>query len=456
MKAAAMMLTMLISGATMAPLLAQGTARTPLPTRIPDAEFWRLFTTLSEKGGAFPTENFVSNEPGYQSVIPPLRQLTSRGGVYIGVGPEQNFTYIASLEPGMAFIVDIRRQNALAHLIYKVIFEASPTRAEFVAKLFSRPGARTIAATATAEQLFLATLDAPTNDSAYTANLTAILATLSRRGFTLSAEDREWIRRSYQVFRDAGPAVNYSYQSMPSGVARGTATFPSFAALQASTSVNGVNMAFLASEAAYLRVRDLHQRNMIVPIVGDFAGPSAIRGVGAYLKQYATTVKAFYVSNVEMYLWPPAKGYDRFYQSVATLPLDSTSQFIRTIPGDGSGPQVVRFNPPVLIANSVSTPSTDALGNRVTTTTYDSAGARITRVVTDSVGKTIVRLSIDSSQRMAALPPPLPTPPGSVVISALSGGTLKSGLAPMTATLSAFTAGTLTWARIVEMTTIKK
>ena len=48
-----------------------------------------------------------------------------KGGVYVGVGPNQNFTYIAAIRPELAFIVDIRRQNLLEHLLFKVLTEKS-------------------------------------------------------------------------------------------------------------------------------------------------------------------------------------------------------------------------------------------------------------------------------------------------------------------------------------------
>jgi hypothetical protein len=82
--------------------------------------------TLSEPGGFFRSDNFLSNETTYQEVIPELRKRVSPDGVYVGVGPDQNFTYITALRPRMAFIIDIRRQNMLEHLMYKAIIEASP------------------------------------------------------------------------------------------------------------------------------------------------------------------------------------------------------------------------------------------------------------------------------------------------------------------------------------------
>ena len=85
---------------------------------------------------------------------PALKRSLTRDGVYLGVGPEQNFTYIANLGPRMAVIFDIRRQNAMQHLMYKALFEMSPTREEFVARLFSRPSVARLAPGIAVEALF--------------------------------------------------------------------------------------------------------------------------------------------------------------------------------------------------------------------------------------------------------------------------------------------------------------
>ena len=113
--------------------------RAAIGDSLTDREFWQFFTSMSEAGGTFAAENFVSNEKTYQYVVPTLQKTLTPGGVYLGVGPEQNFTYIVNLAPKLAVIFDIRRENALLHLMYKALIELSPTRAELVARLFSRP-----------------------------------------------------------------------------------------------------------------------------------------------------------------------------------------------------------------------------------------------------------------------------------------------------------------------------
>src|SRR5213083_1476095 len=109
-----------------------------LPQRLDDRTFWTLVTEFSEAGGTFRSDNLVSNELAFEQVIPPLQARLQPTSAYIGVGPDQNFTYIAAFKPRISFIVDIRRQNMLLHLMYKALIELSPTRVEFLARLFSR------------------------------------------------------------------------------------------------------------------------------------------------------------------------------------------------------------------------------------------------------------------------------------------------------------------------------
>jgi hypothetical protein len=127
----AVMVTLLV-------FLSLGWSFQELPTRLSDEAFWKLVTELSEPGGRFPSDNFVSNELGTQQVLKALTRDRESSGAYIGVGPEQNFTYIVALKPKIAFIVDIRRQNLIEHLMYKSLIELSADRAEFLSRFRSR------------------------------------------------------------------------------------------------------------------------------------------------------------------------------------------------------------------------------------------------------------------------------------------------------------------------------
>src|ERR1051326_338082 len=165
------------------------TAADTLPRELTDDAFWKLISDYSEDGGYFRFE-YMSNEQEFQYVIPRLLETRKPGGVYLGVGPEQNFTYIAALQPRMAFIFDIRRQNMLEHLIYKAVFELSTDRADFLSRLFSRKAPAGITEKTTARALFQAFRSSEPSPDLYRKNLQAVKDQLLRvHRFPLSGED---------------------------------------------------------------------------------------------------------------------------------------------------------------------------------------------------------------------------------------------------------------------------
>src|SRR5215212_6653398 len=151
-----------------------------VPARLADSTFWRLMNEYSEPWGTFRSENFVSNETSLQWVIPELTRRVAPGGVYLGVAPDQNFTYITALRPSIAFIVDIRHQNAMQHLMYKALVETSATRAEFLARLFARAPLTGVDTVSSAGQLFEALAKQPADSARYRDNLRAIVDRLVR------------------------------------------------------------------------------------------------------------------------------------------------------------------------------------------------------------------------------------------------------------------------------------
>src|SRR5436309_9572696 len=145
-----------------------------LPERLADQEFWKLSSELSESNGSFRSDNLLSNEVWLQYVIPALTEVAKPGRAYMGVGPEQNFTYIVALQPKMAFIVDIRRGNLDLHLMYKALFEMSADRAEFVSRLFSRKRPDGLGAKSSALEIFDAYARVQASAALYKENLKAI------------------------------------------------------------------------------------------------------------------------------------------------------------------------------------------------------------------------------------------------------------------------------------------
>jgi hypothetical protein len=309
-----------------APPVSPSTSANPengLPQHLSDADFWKLQSDISEPGGYFRIEdNYTSNEMEVGELFTMLRDRRIGGDVYLGVGPEQNFTYIAAIRPQMAFIVDIRRQAAMQHLMFKAVFEMAQDRADFISILFAKPRPAGLDSTTSIQALWEAYRGVNTDSALGTRNYGRIVDRLTKtQHFVLTQDEMEKLKAVYDAFFYYGPSI--STRGMSSG--RGG----DFAALTGySYDISGQPRSFLSSEANYRYVKMLHDRNLIVPITGDFGGPKALRAIGAYLKEHRAVVRGFYVSNVEQYLFGDA--HDRaFYENVATMPVDSSSVFIR-------------------------------------------------------------------------------------------------------------------------------
>lgn len=302
--------------------------RGDVPERLSDRAFWELSQQLSEPDGTFRSDNLLSNELYYPEV---LRDLTARvpsGGAYLGVGPEQNFHYIVALRPRMVFITDVRRGNLHLHLMYKALFELSADRADFVSRLFTKPRPAALTRESSVNAIMDAYwgIDTSARD-VFDANLRQILDHLvTQRHLPLSEADVAGIGEVYGAFYWFGPAISYNSSSNSGFGRRFVATYYDLAT---ATDQHGLARSFLASEEAFAAIKDLHARNLIVPVVGDFGGPRALRAVGTYLRDHGVTVSAFYLSNVEQYL--RQRGLEsRFCLNVASMPLDDRSTYIRS------------------------------------------------------------------------------------------------------------------------------
>jgi hypothetical protein len=320
--------------------LAPGVARAQeLPAKLSDSEFWKLVTDFSEPGGSFRSDNFVSNETMFQWVIPELQRTTKPGGVYLGVGPDQNFTYIVALKPKISFIFDIRRQNMLTHLMYKAVFEQATDRADFLSRLFSRARPPKVDTSMTANALFAAFSASAPDSTAFRKNIASITDRLTKHhGFKLSDDDLRTISYVYEAFVSAGPDLTYNFGPRSFGGGFGRGRMPTYADLQMESDSSRVQRSYLATEANFRAIKEAETNNLVVPVVGNFAarpdtivGPGAIRRVGAYLKEHKAIVTAFYLSNVEQYLFNQGDDWSNFYTNASTLPIDSTSTFIRSV-----------------------------------------------------------------------------------------------------------------------------
>jgi hypothetical protein len=298
-----------------------------LPHFLTDQEFWKMITDFSEPENYFPSDNFLSNESGYQDVIPTLLATRKPGGVYIGVGPEQNFTYLVAFQPKMAFIIDIRRQNMLEHLFYKALMETSADRTDFLSRLFARPGVEAPANSAP-EMLFDACGSHSPSPSFFETNVRHILEYLKeQKGFNLTDQDEAGIRHVAQAFFKSGPELRYTFI----GGYGDNRQWPSYAELMTESDGASRNWNFLATEDQFRLVQRFQKDNLIVPLVGDFAGAKTIRSVERYVRQHGSTIRTFYTSNVEQHLFRDKEKWKSFYDNLLLLPTDSTSVLIRYV-----------------------------------------------------------------------------------------------------------------------------
>ncbi len=317
-------LTVLVLGACGAPR-ADGPAAA--------SSFGHLVASLSEPGGYFDTDNLISNERSYLHAVTGLERLQVRGGAYVGVGPDQNFSYIAAIEPEIAFIVDIRRDNVLQHLMFKALFDLADSRLEYLCLLHARPIPDDVAlwrdSSATA---LIRYVDSVPVAPDWTERAQASVATMAGTyGVPLSDTDQLTIRGFHSAFVEAGLDLRFQSHGR-----RPRWHYPTFRDLVLETDRTGRQVSFLASEDRWRVVEALHERDAIVPVVGDFAGSHALAGIAALLERRGLTLSAFYTSNVEYYLIEDGT-FGQFVDNVSRFPIDDRSVFIRSFFGRNFG-----------------------------------------------------------------------------------------------------------------------
>ena len=298
-------------------------AEAPVAT---DSAFARLVARLSEPGGYFDTDNLISNETSYQHVLGALRQRSVQGGAYLGVGPGQNFAYIAQIRPRLAVIIDIRRDNLLQHLFFKALFAEARNRAEYLALLHGKPLPDDPAAwhDAGIEALVGYIDEVEGTPEAAEAARAQVQARIPVLGLPLSETDRATIGRIHGTFIQDGLGLRFtSHGRAPRSY------YPTYRDLLLETDLTGRHGSFLAREDDFQFIKTMQAEDRLIPVVGDLGGAHALAAIGQYLAEIGETVSAFYTSNVEFYLMRQG-SFDRFVQNVETLPRNDDSVIIRS------------------------------------------------------------------------------------------------------------------------------
>jgi hypothetical protein len=193
--------------------------------------------------------------------------------------------------------------------------------------LFAKPRPAKLDSTTGIQPMWDAFWYIPTDTALASANYARIAERLTKtRGFTFTVDEMATLKNVYDAFIAYGPTIT---TNGPQSAGRGGNNSNTFADMTGySPDANGVPQSFLSSEENYRYVRSMHLNNLILTVTGDFGGPKAIRAVADYVRAHNGLVSAFYVSNVEQYLFMDGKE-GMFYANVATLPVSETSIFIR-------------------------------------------------------------------------------------------------------------------------------
>ncbi len=278
----------------------------------------------SEPEGYFDSDNFISNETSYLHVIDDLRTRVRPGGIYLGVGPDQNFSYIAHTRPALAVITDIRRQNMLQHLFFKALFDKASNRAEYLALLFSKEKPA-VAVDSTLPEIVEAVRKSPASDALFRDNLAAVKNTLLQKyRLQLMPDDLDKIEAVYQTFHKEGLDLRFSSIGRNNGL-----RYPTLEQMILETDSSGNYQSYLSSDDLFQWVKKFQAENRLVPIVGDFAGSHALRSVAAFLKANGLRVSTFYTSNVEFYLFGTGT-WTRYAGNIRAFPLSDDAVFIRS------------------------------------------------------------------------------------------------------------------------------
>ena len=284
---------------------------------------------LSEPEGQFDTDNLISNERQYLRVVPDLVSRGVTGGTYVGVGPDQNFSYIARIRPTLAYIVDVRRDNLLLHLLFKALFRISSSRVEYVSLLTGRaPPAQPEPWNEQSIEQLVAYVDAHQPEGADELRR-RVDSTIGGFGVPLSSEDRATIDRFHRTFIREGLNLQFrTFGRAPSPY------YPTLRGLLLATAASGHAWHYLASEDDFRFVKDLQARDAIIPVVGDVAGTQAMPRIADAIKARGDRVSAFYLSNVETYLSRNGQ-WEQFLDNLERLPRDKRSVIIRSLFGAG-------------------------------------------------------------------------------------------------------------------------
>jgi hypothetical protein len=307
-----------------------GHAQAPAPPST--TSFASHVAGLSEAEGYFDTDNLISNEQSYLSVLSDVDRAGLRGGAYVGVGPDQNFSYIAAAHSDVAFIIDVRRDNLLLHLLFKALFALSRTRVEYLAMLCGRVVPEDIDPWRNKNIEGLAAFidgSAPLDRHGIDALRARVTTKVRSFGVPLSENDSSTMDRFHRRFIESSLGLRFeSFGRAPQ------AYYPTLRQLLLEVDSNGRQRNYLASEEGFQFLKSLQARDMVIPVVGNLSGATAMIAIGRWLREHNERLSLFYASNVESYLFREG-SFARFVDNLSHVPHAERALIIRSVFGGG-------------------------------------------------------------------------------------------------------------------------
>jgi SAM-dependent methyltransferase len=282
-----------------------------------DQALSKVLSALSEPDAGRSADNLITNEDSFARVADELSRVAPSGGVYLGVGPDQNFSLIAHARPRLAFVLDFRRRNALLHLVHKALFALANDRESYLTKLLARRPVHRLD-NPSADQLVAAFEGVEMDRTRLDSTIAEVAETLRPLGLVL---DSEWPELATIQAKLAGPGLNARFLALP--------MYPNFARLILSKDRLDRPAHFLAREPWYQTIRAAQIGDRVLPLVGDFAGPTALPALADWLRHRRLAVSVFYISDVEFFLLRSGRFAD-YVANLRKLPWLEGAFLIRT------------------------------------------------------------------------------------------------------------------------------
>ena len=200
--------------------------------------------------------------------------ISDSGGVFIGLGTDQNYLMAAWAKPEVLVPLDFDQMVVNIHYVFRVIFLKAKTPEEFIS-LWSEEN------------------EASTRELLKTAY----------------ADRSEAFRKGIlRAFKQGAKFVRR----------RLTRIVKSFGRLGIPT--------FLSDQGQYQYIVDMFKANRIFPVRGDLTAQKTVKQVGDAARKCGLTIRTLYLSNAEQYF----KFTDDYRNNMLSLPFDDKTYVIRT------------------------------------------------------------------------------------------------------------------------------